>query len=409
MAGESTDIKTISDAELNNLLNLAGPEEVATVVEETPTVFAKQTEAAANITIPTKKDDENNEPPPPVKSQEEIEEALRLAEADLESEESVTKKTTPVASDLETLQELVKSGDILLFEPEEGQKEKPLEEYSKKERVELLKANLQRIRDEEQAKAPAEFFEALPDKMKYAAKYIAEGGTNLEALFLSLAQSVQTENLDIATEAGQEQVVRRYGASIGQLTPEEIEEEIASLKDMPGALEKKANVYKPKLDAKQQQIVEQQVRDAEIRRKQGEENAAKYRENVYKALSASDLNGLHLTPTIQGMLFNGLTNFDKRAKNGYPTNELGLLLEKYNSIEPNPALIAKALWLLKDEKAYEDAVRATGNKETVKTTVRQLKTAESQKTSQSNLDTTKIDNGQRKTIKKPASNIFART
>lgn len=410
MAEQKTEIKLISDDELNAALGLGGAENIISVQESSKNPLNKQkdkTEEALNLSKEKEKEEEKEEVV--TKTQEEIEAALKLSEENISENEDSSQDTNDKKSPiLSAVQQLIKDEALYLFEPEEGKDEKSIEEYTTKEWIALINANQNRIRTEEQEKAPVEFFDSLPAKMQYAANYVMNGGTNLESLFLALAQSIQTENLDIKTPEGQEQVVRRWGA-ITELTPEEIEEELVSLKDMPGALEKKANVYKPKLDAKQQQIVEKQIKDAETRRKNEEAAVVRYKENIINALRPADLNGQKITPTVQAMIYNGLTNFDKKGRNGQPTNELGLLLEEYNFVKPNPVLMSKVYWLLKDEKAYEESVRASGNKEIVKETVLKLKTEAGAKATATNLDQTKKSDSVRKTMQKPKQSIFTRT
>ena len=52
------------------------------------------------------------------------------------------------------------------------------------------------------------------------------------------------------------------------------------------------------------------------------------------------------------------------------------LLEKYQFVEPNHALVAEALWLLSDPDGYRNKVREVAKKDVVTNTVRHLKTEE---------------------------------
>lgn len=410
------EIKEISTAELDQLLSLSATENVMTTtaaddknILDNPNKDKLDDLNLDKTPVKTEKIEKKDETDPAKKDvvvlENEIKDDLSLIKNEDEDEEDETDPAANKTIAVSAIKELVKSGDILLFEPEEGEDEKTIDQYNKKELIQLFQANIKRVREEESEKAPAEFYDALPEKLKYAAKYVADGGKNLEGLFLSLAQSVQAENLDITTEDGQEKTVRRYLASLGDSTPEEIEEEINGIKDRK-ELEKKAIQYKPKLDAKQQQIVEKQLKEQEILRKQHETAAINYRETLLKAIQPGNLNGIKIASNLQAELFNGLTQAIYPTKRGGNTTLLGHLLETHQFVKPNPTLIAEVLYLLKDPEAYRKQVsEAAVNKNNTEIT-KKLKTTASEKTTSVNLTTTKTDG--RKTIKKEKVNFLAR-
>lgn len=392
MAEEQTVITSVSAKEIDDLLNLGGAENVITPVETKKTPFTRITNDV-DIDMKDKKQEETPT------QEDELEESLTLNEEQLEQTEIKPEKSVV----FDALSDLVKDDTILLFE-----EEKELKDYSKKELIELFKANQERVREEESAKAPAEFFDSLPLEMQYAAKYIADGGKDIKGLFKHLSNSVEIKDLDITTERGQEEIVRQYLSMTEYGTPEEIEAELTSYKDMPGALEKKAGLFKPKLDAKQQQRIDKELKDQEIRRTQQEEASVKYRENILKALTPGVLNEIKITPTIAGKLFNGLTQANYPSVSGRNTNLLGHLLEKNQYVEPNPQLIAEVLWLLDDPKGYREAVKGMGAEAAAGETFKELKKAGASKTTNTSIDTNH-QTAIRKTIKKPQANIFART
>lgn len=404
MAEEKTTIEKVSTAELADLLSMGGADNV--MVEETQDTILSRTKEPELFFGKEKKnevvetDEEKKIRLAKENTKENIESALTLEEEkldDLEENEKSDKNQL-----LSALEELVKDEKFLLFEGD-----KPLNKYSKKELVEVFQANEKRIREEEQEKAPAELFDALPEKLQYAISYMANGGTDLDGLLKHLSQSAEVANLDITTEKGQEQTVRQYLAATGYGTAEEIEEELTTLKDMPGALEKKATQFKPKLEAKQQQIIDKELKDQEIRKQQHEKAAIKYREDIIEALKPDTLEGLKITSTIKGMLFDGLTQSNYPSVSGRKTNLFGHLIEKYNYVEPNPKLIAEALWLLKDRKAYHEAIKATGNAEIIGDIAKKLKTAGQEK-STNTIQESGTEIPKRKVIPKEKVSLFAR-
>ena len=403
MTEEKTNISSVSDKELADLLTLGDAQNVMTEnIEESSNIF-KRDSFDADVTMGIKKDTPKEE------AVEEIDKKKSVAEEDVEiivanTEESDEDLIKTKDETLAALEDLVKTGTILLFEGD-----KALKDYSKKEQVELIQANIDRVREETEESAPAEFFDSIPESLKFAAKYHADGGKDLKSIYKYLAENEEIKELDITTEEGQEKTVRTYLKMGGDMNPQEIEEELNSLKDLPGALEKKAKLYKPKVDAKQQQIIDKEIADQETRKIQHEKATVKYRETVITTLSAGELDGIKITPTIQNMLFEGLTKSNYPSVSGRSTNLLGHLLEQNNYVKPNPVLISKVLWLLKDPKGYEEAIIASANKEHVIDTIKKLKTASDNKTT--NSTTAQITNQNKtaaKTIANPKKNIFSR-
>ena len=74
------------------------------------------------------------------------------------------------------------------------------------------------------------------------------------------------------------------------------------------------------------------------------------------------------------MLYNGLVQPNYPSVSGRNTNLLGHLLEKYQFVEPNYALISEALWLLQDPDGYKSKIMEKGAQKTIEKTVRKLKT-----------------------------------
>jgi len=62
---------------------------------------------------------------------------------------------------------------------------------------------------------------------------------------------------------------------------------------------------------------------------------------------------------------------------------LGHLLEKYQFVEPRHDLIAEALWLLADPVGYKAKIKEQGGRQATEKVVRQLKTEEARKSSNS--------------------------
>lgn len=397
MAEEKTIITSVNDSELASLLAMGDAQNVITDDSSAGSLFKRDDDPEVSLVV--KKNEVVEKREIVSETDEKLLNPLTLVETEVD-EEKIKKELKDET--LDALEYLVKEDVIFLFEGD-----KPLKEYTKKEQAELIKANLDRIKEEADEKAPAEFFDSIPESLKYAAKYHADGGTDLKSIYKFLAENEEIKEFDITTEDGQEKTIRSYLKMNGDMTPQEIEEELNSLKDLPGALEKKAKLYKPKLDSKQQQLIEKQVKEQETRRLQHEQAAINYRETVLNALSVGDLEGIKITPSIQNMLFEGLTKSNYPSVSGRNTNLLGHLLEQNNYVKPNPVLISKVLWLLKDSKGFEEAIKASVNKELVTETVKKLKTASNEKVVNTN-QVTNVPKVVQRTLANPKKNIFSR-
>lgn len=311
---------------------------------------------------------------------------------------------------VEFFKKRIESKEMFAFDDYDESKQS-LDEYlgslTEKDMEDLWKANVDNLKNEVAASTPKEFFESLPEELQYAAKYVADGGQDLKGLFQALAQVEQVRELDPSVEGDQEQIIRSYLQATGFGTPEEVEEELATWKDL-GVLEKKAAQFKPKLDKMQEEIVQRQLEEQEMRNQQQQQAAQAYMDNVFEALRSAEINGLKLDKKTQAALYTGLVQPNYPSISGRPTNQLGHLLEKHQFIEPNYPLIAEALWLLSDPDGYREQLRKQGSTKAVEQTVRQLKTEQARKTSTSFDDSDTESRSTTRKVPRPSNNFFKR-
>jgi hypothetical protein len=306
---------------------------------------------------------------------------------------------------IETANKLIEKG--LLFPFDDGKK---IEDYSQADWEELLEANFKEREDRLLEEVPATFYESLPNELKRAYEYVANGGTDLKNMFKALAAAEEVKELDPTSIDGQENIVRSYLQATNYGTAEEIEEEIESLKDR-GDLETKAERFKPRLDQMQEQIIKAKIDQQEKAKQQQEAQAKLYQENVYKALEQGELNGIKLDNKLQNLLFSGLVQPNYPSISGRQTNMLGHLLEKYQWVEPRHDLIAEALWLLADPDGYKNKLREGAEKSAIEKTVRQLKTEEATKIASSTSneeDDNRATREPSRTLNRPKKNFFGR-
>lgn len=328
-----------------------------------------------------------------------------FGEEDEDDQKVETRGRKKIDGIADVFQKLIKEDKIVPFEDE-----KSLEEYTAKDWEELIEANLEERANQVRRETPKQFFDALPQELQIAARYVANGGTDLKSLFATLAQAEETRDLDIKNERDQELIIRDYLKATGYGSAEEIEEEIEIWKDL-GKLEAQASKFKPKLDKMQEQIVARKLEEQEMRRKQQEQASQQYMQNVYETLKDGTLGDVKIDRKTQNMLYNGLVQPNYPSVSGRNTNLLGHLLEKYQFVEPNYTLISEALWLLSDPDGYKARIMEKGSQKAVESTVRKLKT-EQANSGGSSLGVDKVEEsertiGSKRKIQRP-NNIFKR-
>lgn len=376
---ETTTIEQV-DINLDDLLGTPGAENVMLPQKEEkkPTIFTKNQVDMTFIDKPddSAEDDETELEEKSVNTNtvETLEDLNSLIE---ESEDEITKSGRPKIDKnglSEVLSKLVEKGEIFPFD--DG---KSFDEYTMQDFEELIQANIAEREKAVMQNTPKEFFAALPQELQYAAKYVADGGTDLKGLFRILAQAEEVMDLDTETEQGQRQIVREYLYATNFGDADEIEEEIEGWLDR-GELGAKALKFKPKLDKMQEAVVQRKIAEQEQIKAQQQQAAQYYMENVYNTLATGELGGIKLDKKTQGMLYSGLVQPQYPSMSGKPTNLLGHLLEKYQYVDQRHDLIAEALWLLADPDGYKSKIKSQGSKQAVEKTVRQLKTAQAKMT-----------------------------
>ena len=336
-----------------------------------------------------------------------VEETIAELDSLISQEEEAGNKGRPKIDKsglAELASKMIEEGTLFAFDDD-----KPLEDYTTKDFRELFEANFQERENKIRENTPKEFFQALPEELQVAAKYVADGGQDLKGLFRTLAQVEEMRQLDPTDEYDQAEIARQYLYATRFGTPEEIEAEIQDWSDLE-KLEQKARQFKPKLDRMQDEIVARQLAEQEAKKEQQQKQAKVYMDNVYNTLSAGELGGVKLDKKVQSMLYSGLVQPNYPSISGKPTNMLGHLLEKYQFVQPRHDLIAEALWLLADSEGYKARIREQGGRQAVEKTVRQLKTEEQRKISSSTQyeeEDTKKKPAQR-TLQRNPGNIFKR-
>ena len=305
-----------------------------------------------------------------------------------------------VYNNADIFKKLIEKKLIIPFEDD-----KPLEEYTEKDFIELMETNIEERSKDIEAKVQEEFFSSLPKELQMATKYVVDGGTDLQGLFRALLQSNQVQQLDANEPSHQEHIARAYLHATNFGTSEIIEDQIREWYEN-GTLEKRAKQFKPVIDKMQEEVVNKQLQEQEKFKQQQIEKRKAFIDNIANVLKVGELNGIKIDKKRQEMLFNEMTTTKYQARNGFPTNLFGKLLDDYQwGDKPRYDLIAEALWLLAEPEEYKKAIRESGKKEAAEETVRKLKMAQESGESNSSMPE---DKSERRTVKRKQRNIFER-
>jgi len=364
-----TEVKEV-DVNLDEIFGSApGAESVLLPEEQKPSIFSNN-KIDLSFANPSERKEEKSKEEETKETPSTEQEVNELLESTLDQLNDTGKGRPKIDKNglVETFTKLIDDGLIMPFDDD-----KDLSDYSVKDWKELIEANFSEREKKIKEETPREFFQALPQELQIAAKYVSDGGQDLKGLFKALAQVEEVRELDVDDERDQETIVRQYLRATQFGTADEIEEEIESWKDID-KLGEKASKFKPKLDRMQEQIIAQQLAEQEHRQQQQRIAAETYMENVYETLKPGELNGIKLDKKTQSQLYSGLVQPSYPSISGKPTNLLGHLLEKYQFIEPKHDLIAEVLWLLSDPDSYKNEIRKHAKTEATQETVRNLKT-----------------------------------
>ena len=340
-----------------------------------------------------------------VVSKEQIDEILgdNIPEETEEVEEpKKTRGRKPIEGVGDVFKKLIDDEKLLAFD--DG---KEIEDYTAKDWQELIQANLDERANAVRRETPKQFFDSLPQELQIAARYVADGGTDLKGMFGALAQVEEHRALDVKKENDQEQIIREYLGATGFGNAEEIQEEIEVWKDL-GKLEQQAMKFKPKLDKMQEKVVAQKLKQQDMVRKQKEQASKNYMQNVYNSLKDGRVGNIKVDKKTQSFIYNGLVNPAYPSISGQNTNLLGHLLEKYQFVEPNYPLVTEALWLLADPKGYKNNIMKLGANKAVEQTVRKLKTAQSSKKSAGAIQEEQSKKRPSRKLPRKSNNIFKR-
>ena len=410
----STAVEEVDFDNLDDLLGIPSASSIIAPVESKPSVFKSDKVDISFLDDISDDDTESLKDPEVAKAAVSAIVDAQLNETEDEEEDSnqPNKGGRPrLTKDamIEAASRLIDKGVLQPFD--DG---KALADYTIDDFEELIQANIDSQTSEVAQNAPVQLFQQLPEEVQAVIHYALNGGQDIKSVFSQLAKAQETFDLDVKKEEDQEVIARQYLNLTGFGSTEDIEDEINVLKDR-GDLEKYAERYKPKLDARQAEVIEKRLKDQQSAQLRKNDMEKKYHDVVYNTLNSNNLNGIPINNKVQTMLYYGLTDATKyQDSKGNPTNALGYLLEEHQFGEKaNPSLVAEALWLLADPVNYRNSVKQLGANVANSNTVRQLRTEEASRNSSStgigeqNTNPGRVST-KREPIKRQGKSLFSR-
>ena len=283
---------TQADVNIDELFALPGAENIIVQGEEEedekkPNIFSStdvDTSFLDNKPQPAKpaaKVEDSNDDDETVSNQnaEETEEALNELDSLISQQEDSSgrgRKKVDKSGLVELASKMIEEGVLFPFDDD-----KPLDEYSAKDFRELFEANMKEKEAELSQRIPQQIFQSMPGEMQYLMDYISKGGTDLKGMMQQLSQVNEAMELDPSDPNDQEAIIRQYLSIKGDMSQDEIEDEIATFKDMD-RLEQKASQYKPKLEAVREKEVARRIAEQEKQKEQQTNNT------LFKVIALSD-------------------------------------------------------------------------------------------------------------------------
>jgi hypothetical protein len=126
--------------------------------------------------------------------------------------------------------------------------------------------------------------------------------------------------------------------------------------------------------------IQHQVQQEAILKKQRQEAAQAYIENVTAVLGKYEVGGMKMSKKDASALYYDLTEANYQSMSGKPTNIIGHMLEKIQYVEPNFDYVAEVAWLLRDREGFKNAIRTSAKSEKAQEIARELKDAQYIKT-----------------------------
>ena len=272
-------------------------------------------------------------------------------EPDDEEESDDVLKNSPLHAAVNKLLEL---GKIQLFEPNEGEPEKELKDYTEEELVDLLSENIDEAIAVTAEQAPLALFASFPKSVKDVIHFTLNKAdeTQLKGLYQQLAKVQETLDLDPENEEDARKIIRQHLEAEGIETAEEIEDSISKIEDR-GRLKEYSEKYKKILDAKQAAILKERLADQDKKAKEKIANDAARAKSYGEILSKNTIGAVELPVDFRKQLYYGLVNEKFQDDEGKNINEFDYLIKSKSKGTPEDmTAVISAFAYLKDPETF---------------------------------------------------------
>lgn len=237
---------------------------------------------------------------------------------------------------------------------------------------ELIQANLE---EREQLGVKTKFqevYDSMPEEVQQAIEYVANGGKDIRQMLKKLSNIVETKEIDVTTESGQKETIKQYLLKTQFGTEEDIDDQITEWDDL-GVLDKKANNFKPKLEALATKEAQEEIKRQETNREKQQGLLRGYYEGIESSIKEGKINSIPLTPDEKNKIYKGLTENNYTSSiSGKPINYLGKFIEDITWNSPDYVLLSELTLFALDPAKYKEKIEKGVTEKTIADTKRRL-------------------------------------
>lgn len=297
---------------------------------------------------------------------EEVEETTTTTEATTTEPKKAGRKPVDLLS---VVSQLIEEEVLQPFE--EGTELKTIEDAK-----DLIRLNLQSRESITEDQVWESKVKKYSPQVQAILHYAEQGGTDIAPLLKSIAEVETTVDLTLDSEKSQEEIVRQV-LRIKNFDDEEIEDQIATLKDLD-KLKAKAEKFLPELKNMKQQQLTMLMQKQKERQDEAAEATRTYLTTVQETLSKDAVKGVKLQREDKAKIYEALAAARHTSLNGVPTNGFVHSLEEMQfGKNADYELFLSVVHHAVDPEGFMEKIRASLKNEVNADTVKKLKSSKS--------------------------------
>lgn len=246
---------------------------------------------------------------------------------------------------LSTINDLFEKG---VLDPYEGYEIK-----TKEDLVNLIEDNKRSWEDNLNTQIFEQRLQELNPQFQSIVKYGLNGGQDIQTLLETWKDVENTFSIDDTTDQGKEAIVREYLTLTNYGTPDVINEDIATWKEL-GKLDSKVDFYKPQLQEYHMSKVAEIEQSAMFEQQQKEQYFNMYTNEVGKVLNQDKIAGLDLDQNLKAYLYENVQPIYRSSLTNEPIDALQAVVEDLKFGEnANPEFYTELLLHATNPDAYK--------------------------------------------------------